>query len=238
MSKNFIQTQENNEYRFIEPTWLNVIAENMTTNAKKYPNETWRGIPPEEHAARALRHLNLYRQGDTSENHLANASVRCMMAFETDRKRKFQVPKIKLQVPEIMTVENARKENFAEEWANAMNGKAKEEKIEKKVVPPLPAALNIAIQVVELLLTEHEEVSEGQKLDIEEALDHLKAAHDNDYDDDDEIEDCIEQLEDLKECCEELVDTEDADEKCDDDVYYLEMAIKIIKDWKQMKNNQ
>ena len=143
MSKNFIQTQENNEYRFIEPTWLNVIAENMTTNAKKYPDETWRGIPPEEHAARALRHLNLYRMGDTSENHLVNASVRCMMAFETDRKRKLQVP------DKAATVENAQKK-FSEERANIMNARAKEAKAEKeKEIPLVEIAIRGAIAALE-----------------------------------------------------------------------------------------
>ena len=40
-------------------------------------------------------------------------------------------------------------------------------------------------------------ISEGQKSDIEEAVDHLKAAHDNNYDNEDEVDDCIAQLESL-----------------------------------------
>lgn len=85
MSKEYIQTPENNEYRYIQPKWIDAVAEGMTENAKKYPNETWKQIPADEHAARAIRHLNLYRLGDTSENHLVHASVRAMMAFETHK---------------------------------------------------------------------------------------------------------------------------------------------------------
>jgi len=81
----FPQDAENNEYRYINPGWLNEIAIGLTAGAIKHPGETWRGIPADEHLARALRHINLYRMGDRSENHLVNASMRIMFAFATQK---------------------------------------------------------------------------------------------------------------------------------------------------------
>ena len=78
------QAQENNEYRYLSPAWLDEIARGLTAGAQKYPGETWRTIPPKEHAWRAVRHLILYLKGDTQDAHLINASMRCMMAYETD----------------------------------------------------------------------------------------------------------------------------------------------------------
>ena len=80
------QDTEENEYRYIEPKWLDSVARGLTAGAAKHPGETWRTIPPEEHAARAIRHLNMYLMGDRSEPHLENASMRVMMAFSTDSK--------------------------------------------------------------------------------------------------------------------------------------------------------
>ena len=82
------QDEEKNEYRYISPDWLDAVATGLTAGAKKHPNETWRQIPAKEHAARALRHLNLYLMGDKQDKHLINASMRCMMAFETEAKAK------------------------------------------------------------------------------------------------------------------------------------------------------
>lgn len=81
MLMEYPQDEEMNEYRYIDPLWLDAIAEGLTAGAKKHPGETWKSIPPEEHAARAIRHLNMYRYGDRSESHLINASMRVMMAF-------------------------------------------------------------------------------------------------------------------------------------------------------------
>ena len=81
--KEFPQDQEDNEYRYIEPAWLNEVAKGLTAGAVKHPGETWRTIPTKEHAARAIRHLNMYLMGDRSEPHLVNASMRVMMAFAT-----------------------------------------------------------------------------------------------------------------------------------------------------------
>lgn len=81
MLMHYPQDEEMNEYRYIDPLWLDAIAEGLTAGAKKHPGETWKSIPPEEHAARAIRHLNMYRYGDRSESHLINASMRVMMAF-------------------------------------------------------------------------------------------------------------------------------------------------------------
>lgn len=80
----FEQDSEDNEYRYISAPWLNEVAIGLTAGAKKHPNETWRGIPAEEHVARAIRHLNMYLMGDRSEPHLTNASMRVMMARETE----------------------------------------------------------------------------------------------------------------------------------------------------------
>ena len=77
------QAQEENEFRYLSPAWLDEIARGLTAGAQKYPNETWRQIPPKEHAWRAVRHLILYLKGDNGDTHLVNASMRCMMAFET-----------------------------------------------------------------------------------------------------------------------------------------------------------
>jgi len=78
------QDSEDNEYRYISPAWLDSIAEGLTKGAVKHPGETWRQIPAAEHLAQAMRHINLYRMGDRSEPHLVNASMRLMMAFETE----------------------------------------------------------------------------------------------------------------------------------------------------------
>ena len=83
MSSEFPQDCEKNEYRYIDPYWLNDIAIGLTAGAIKHPGETWRDIPCDEHLARALRHINLYRLGDRAENHIVNASMRLMMAFRT-----------------------------------------------------------------------------------------------------------------------------------------------------------
>ena len=77
------QAQEENEFRYLSPAWLDEIAKGLTAGAQKYPGETWRHIPAKEHAWRAVRHLILYLKGDTQDTHLINASMRCMMAFET-----------------------------------------------------------------------------------------------------------------------------------------------------------
>jgi len=81
------QAAEENEYRYIDAGWLDRVACGLTAGASKYPGQTWRGIPAEEHVARAIRHLNLYRMGDRQEEHLINASMRCMMAYVTDREQ-------------------------------------------------------------------------------------------------------------------------------------------------------
>ena len=77
------QAQEENEFRYLSPAWLDEIARGLTAGAQKYPGETWRQIPSAEHLARAMRHINLYRMGDRTEPHIINASMRLMMAFET-----------------------------------------------------------------------------------------------------------------------------------------------------------
>ena len=81
----FDQDQEENEYRYLSPAWLDEIARGLTKGAVKHPGETWRTIPAREHAWRAIRHLVLYLKGDKADKHLINASMRAMMAFETDK---------------------------------------------------------------------------------------------------------------------------------------------------------
>ena len=78
------QAHEPNEYRYLSPAWLDEIAKGLTAGQEKYPGETWRKIPAKEHAWRAIRHLMLYLKGDKADTHLINASMRCMMCFETD----------------------------------------------------------------------------------------------------------------------------------------------------------
>lgn len=80
----FPQDSEPNEYRYLSPDWLNEIAKGLTAGAKKHPGETWRKIPPKEHAWRAIRHLTMFLMDDDSESHLINASMRVMMAYETE----------------------------------------------------------------------------------------------------------------------------------------------------------
>jgi hypothetical protein len=80
------QAHEKNEYRYLSPAWLDEIARGLTAGQEKYPGETWREIPAKEHAWRAVRHLMLYLKGDKADTHLVNASMRCMMCFETDVK--------------------------------------------------------------------------------------------------------------------------------------------------------
>ena len=82
-SPTYPQAQEENEYRYLSPAWLDEVARGLTAGAQKYPGETWRTIPAKEHAWRAVRHLILYLKGDKGDTHLVNASMRCMMALET-----------------------------------------------------------------------------------------------------------------------------------------------------------
>ena len=81
----FPQDEEENEYRYLVPGWINEIAIGLTKGNKKHPGATWRRIPPEEHLFRAMRHINLYLMGDRNEPHLINASMRLMMAFATSQ---------------------------------------------------------------------------------------------------------------------------------------------------------
>ena len=78
--EDFPQAAEPNEYRYIDPAWIDAVATGLTAGAKKHPKETWKKIPAKEHAARAIRHLFLFCKGDQSDDHLINASMRCMMA--------------------------------------------------------------------------------------------------------------------------------------------------------------
>lgn len=78
--EDFPQAAEPNEYRYIDPAWIDAVAAGLTAGAKKHPKETWKKIPAKEHAARAIRHLFLFCKGDQSDDHLINASMRCMMA--------------------------------------------------------------------------------------------------------------------------------------------------------------
>ncbi len=79
----FPQDQEDNEYRYLSPGWIDSVARGLTAGAVKHPGETWRTIPCEEHLWRALRHINLYLSGNREDDHICNASMRLMMAFET-----------------------------------------------------------------------------------------------------------------------------------------------------------
>lgn len=81
------QDTEEDEYRYIDASWMEAVARGLTAGAKKHPGETWRQIPPEEHASRAMRHLNIYRAGDREDTHLINAAMRCMMAYATEKAR-------------------------------------------------------------------------------------------------------------------------------------------------------
>ena len=82
-TQKYPQDEEANEFRYFSAEWLNEIAVGLTRGATKHPGETWRTIPAKEHVWRAIRHLILWAGGDRSEPHLINASMRCMMAFET-----------------------------------------------------------------------------------------------------------------------------------------------------------
>lgn len=79
------QDAEEDEFRYLSPLWLNEIARGLTAGAQRHPGETWRTIPAKEHAWRAVRHLIKYLQGDKADNHLIHASMRVMMAWETDK---------------------------------------------------------------------------------------------------------------------------------------------------------
>lgn len=78
------QDEEPNEYRYLSPSWIDDIAEGLTAGAKKHPGETWRQIPRREHLFRAMRHIVMCLAGDNREQHIINASMRLMMAYETD----------------------------------------------------------------------------------------------------------------------------------------------------------
>lgn len=69
------QAQEENEYRYIDPIWLNEVAKGLTQGAKNHPTGCWKKIPALEHAARALRHINLFRTGDLTDPHIINATT-------------------------------------------------------------------------------------------------------------------------------------------------------------------
>lgn len=84
-NKIFPQDTEPDECRYLSPEWLLEVSAGLTAGALKHPGETWRSIPAEEHAWRALRHLLKYLAGDREDKHLINASMRVMMAYETDK---------------------------------------------------------------------------------------------------------------------------------------------------------
>ena len=92
------QDEEQNEYRYISPSWVDAIACGLTAGAKKHPGETWKMIPPDEHLSRAMRHINLYRLGDRSEPHIINASMRCMMAWVMEQEESKKMREIKFRV--------------------------------------------------------------------------------------------------------------------------------------------
>ena len=79
------QAKEDNEYRYLSPRWIDAMAYGLTDGQRRYPGQKWKEIPAHEHAWRAIRHLMLYLAGDKKDTHLVNASMRCMMAFETDK---------------------------------------------------------------------------------------------------------------------------------------------------------
>ena len=103
--KRFPQETESNEYRYISASWLNAVAAGLTEGQVKYPGETWRQIPPEEHMARAMRHINLWRMGDRGETHIINASMRLMMAFDTDSRKEWER---KLHEKQVEATQDAR----------------------------------------------------------------------------------------------------------------------------------
>jgi len=76
------QALEEDEFRYFSPGWLLAMAMGLTAGARKYGTDNWRLIAPDEHAWRAVRHLVLYIVTRDAE-HLVNASMRCMMAWET-----------------------------------------------------------------------------------------------------------------------------------------------------------
>lgn len=76
----YIQTEEQDEFRYLSPLWLKELATGLTAGAKKYPNETWKEIPAKEHVFRAMRHLNEFQINNDIED-LIHASMRCMLAF-------------------------------------------------------------------------------------------------------------------------------------------------------------
>jgi len=84
MANEYPQETETNEYRYISAAWLDAVAAGLTAGQRKYPGETWREIPAKEHLARAMRHINMWLMGNREETHIINASMRLMMAFETD----------------------------------------------------------------------------------------------------------------------------------------------------------
>lgn len=79
------QDQEENEFRYLSPGWINELAKGLTAGAVKHPGETWRTIPAHEHVWRAVRHCVMWAMGDRGEPHLVNAGMRIMMAWETSR---------------------------------------------------------------------------------------------------------------------------------------------------------
>lgn len=86
LAVDYPQDSEDDEFRYLSPVWLDEIARGLTAGAKRHPGETWRTIPANEHAWRAVRHLIKYLQGDKTDDHIIHASMRVMMAFETDAK--------------------------------------------------------------------------------------------------------------------------------------------------------
>ena len=92
------QDEEQNEYRYISPSWVDAIACGLTAGAEKHPGETWHDIPAKEHAARAVRHLSMWLAGDRSDKHIINASMRCMMAWVMEQEESKKMREIKFRV--------------------------------------------------------------------------------------------------------------------------------------------
>lgn len=67
-------------------------AEVCAYGAKKYGetmnNRNYTKISPEDHINHAVAHLFAHLAGDTQDEHLAHAIVRCLFAYDTERRRK------------------------------------------------------------------------------------------------------------------------------------------------------
>ena len=73
-------------FQYLPPRAMFAAAQVALRGARKYgetfENRNYVKIPSEWHISHAIQHLYSFLAGDQTDNHLANAIVRCLLAYD------------------------------------------------------------------------------------------------------------------------------------------------------------